>query len=325
MALPIAGNENTPASGVAMNGYNMMRGESRELGHLDFMRLLVAQLSNQDPLNPQESSDFIAQLAQFSSLEQLINVNDRIDGLALSFAAMASSQVVSFIGKEVVARGDSLRLDFDRPTEINFTLDGNETAAWVEIRDAEGEVVREIPIDDLSSGGHEVVWDGRSMDRGEPLPAGSYTYDVHTLVEDPLSGGQVENIKASGTVTLEAIPEATPLDFELADNAEEVTITIYNELGTPVHIMEMGRMTAGPQEVLWDGRDSDGNYLPDGAYTYSVKAVGFTDGDGDGENDMVGVTTNLRGRVTGVTYENGYPELLLGEQSVTLGDVISVK
>jgi flagellar basal-body rod modification protein FlgD len=83
------------------------------LGKEDFLQLLLAQLQNQDPLEPLKNEDFIAQLAQFSSLEQLFGINQNFSYLQTYAASLNNSQAVGFMGKEIKALGDSLYISAD--------------------------------------------------------------------------------------------------------------------------------------------------------------------------------------------------------------------
>ena len=78
------------------------------LGKDDFLKLFVAQLQNQDPLSPMESTEFTSQLAQFSSLEQLTNVNQNLDYLLMYQSSMNNAEAINFIGSTVKASGSSI-------------------------------------------------------------------------------------------------------------------------------------------------------------------------------------------------------------------------
>ena len=84
--------------------------KSKELGKDEFLTMFVAQLKNQDPLNPMQGQEFAAQLAQFSSLEQLYNVNENLQTMKSSEDDASRLQALDFIGKDIVAKGDSLQL-----------------------------------------------------------------------------------------------------------------------------------------------------------------------------------------------------------------------
>lgn len=149
-----------------------------ELGQEAFLKLLVAQLQNQDPLNPQENHEFVAQLAQFSSLEQTVGINDRLDILSLQNQGMANSQIVNMVGKEATIKGDIVTLQGQgQPVPVAFTIDSSVTSAEIEIRDGSGRKIRTIQAGARSSGSAQVLWNGLD-DTGLPQPAGPYQVRV---------------------------------------------------------------------------------------------------------------------------------------------------
>jgi flagellar basal-body rod modification protein FlgD len=153
-------------------------GGNKPLGQEAFLKLLVAQLQNQDPLNPQENYEFVAQLAQFSSLEQSIGINDRLDALALQNQGLQNSQIVSLVGKEATVKGDIVTLNGQGAiVPISFTLKDAATEATVSIRDVNGRNVRTIQVPAKAAGTVSVQWNGQS-DSGNPQPAGPYQVTV---------------------------------------------------------------------------------------------------------------------------------------------------
>lgn len=153
-------------------------GGNKPLGQEAFLKLLVAQLQNQDPLNPQENYEFVAQLAQFSSLEQSIGINDRLDALALQNQGLQNSQIVSLVGKEATVKGDIVTLNGQGAiVPISFTLKDAATEATVLIRDVNGRNVRTIQVPAKAAGTVSVQWNGQS-DSGNPQPAGPYQVTV---------------------------------------------------------------------------------------------------------------------------------------------------
>jgi flagellar basal-body rod modification protein FlgD len=153
-------------------------GGSKPLGQEAFLKLLVAQLKNQDPLNPQENYEFVAQLAQFSSLEQSIGINDRLDALALQNQGMQNSQIVGLVGKEATVKGAIVTLSGQGAiVPISFTLNEAAKESTVVIRDAAGRTVRTIPVAAKAAGTVTVQWNGQS-DSGNPQPAGPYKVTV---------------------------------------------------------------------------------------------------------------------------------------------------
>ena len=154
---------------------------SPTLGQDEFLELLVTKLQNQDPLNPQEDEDFIAQLAQFSSLEQLENMNDSMQvGLDWDYIlsqTISNTMATSLIGCEVTADASQIYLNTAGTAKIGYTLDDVADQVKIEIYDADGDLVRTIKQDDLSAGSHSVEWDGLD-DSGIQMTAGSYYINV---------------------------------------------------------------------------------------------------------------------------------------------------
>jgi flagellar basal-body rod modification protein FlgD len=151
--------------------------KSNILGKDDFLTLLVTQLQHQDPLNPQDSTEFTAQLAQFSSLEQLGNVNDNLEYLKLAVASANNTAAVSLIGKEIIAAGNTVQLIDGNGVDCNFELAGETSAVAVNIYDGYGNFIRTFDGGALSAGAHTLKWDGKDGE-GNSVPAGDYTFEV---------------------------------------------------------------------------------------------------------------------------------------------------
>lgn len=126
-----------------------------------FLKLLVAQLTHQDPLNPTEDKEFITQLAQFTSLEQLQGINE---GVGTLNSTMQQSQLVSatsFIGKEVLASGGEISKIGSYVSTVYFTLDEAIAKGQVNIFDQSGNLVRTDTIDASNAGDFQYQWDGK--------------------------------------------------------------------------------------------------------------------------------------------------------------------
>jgi flagellar basal-body rod modification protein FlgD len=154
-------------------------GSAEEKGAMDkeaFLQLLVAQMKHQDPLSPLEGTEYVAQLAQFTQVEQAMNQARSLELLSLQLTGIASNEAVSLIGKEVTVRGNSIAFDGTNATGFSVNLDGQATETTVTIRDANGNAVREMELG-AKSGQVSVPWDGKD-DNGNTLPAGNYTVEV---------------------------------------------------------------------------------------------------------------------------------------------------
>jgi flagellar basal-body rod modification protein FlgD len=147
------------------------------VGKEDFLKLLVAQLRSQDPLSPLQGSEFVAQLAQFSSLEQLVNLSDRVAALALAQTAAVLAQAVSFVGKTVTARGGAFRYEGTGEVTLHVDLAGDAATATLTVVDATGRPVASREIGPLGKGRRSIAFDGRDKE-GNLLPAGTYTFRV---------------------------------------------------------------------------------------------------------------------------------------------------
>lgn len=152
------------------------------MGKDDFLRLLVAQLQAQDPMNPMDSTDFTAQLAQFSSLEQLQNINTSLGTIGTSQSVLTNSQAVSFIGKTITAIGDTIGLQGGQSQSLQFSLDADASGSYLRIYDQQGNFIRQIETGALSAGQNSVSWDGRDYLGGQ-APDGTYTFEVEALDE----------------------------------------------------------------------------------------------------------------------------------------------
>jgi flagellar basal-body rod modification protein FlgD len=154
----------------------------KDLGQDEFLVLLTTQLANQDPLSPADSQDFVAQLSQFASLEQLKGMTTSMQDIALSQTANTSAQMVTLIGKSIMIPTDKVDLGANGPThEFGFQLADRASSITVSIRDANGKVVREIDMGGKDAGKHSIEWDG--LDENG-LPTDSGEYSVYIEAED---------------------------------------------------------------------------------------------------------------------------------------------
>jgi flagellar basal-body rod modification protein FlgD len=214
----------TATSGLGSGPSSDATRGSNELGKDQFVQLLMAQLRNQDPTSPVDSQAFVAQLAQFSSLEQMQGMSSRLDALVLAQAASNQTQTADLVGKDVLFKTDRVEL--------------------------------------------------------------------------PAVGGTV----VSG---------------ELSAEAASVTVTISDEDGKTVRTLKLGPAEAGAFDIPWDGRDEAGVPLPAGEYTVKLAAA-------DLQGDSVDIESRGKGFVGGVSFANGYPELMVGGRKIKLSDVLEI-
>ena len=153
---------------------------STAMGKDDFLTLLITQLQNQDPLNPADSTEYTAQLAQFSSLEQLSNVNANLEYMQLYQASINNAQAVSFIGKEIIALGDEVQVTDGQAENCRFELSGDASGVVVNIYDGNGKLVKAIEQGAMNAGRQTVAWDGTDQN-GNTVDDGNYTFEIQAV------------------------------------------------------------------------------------------------------------------------------------------------
>ncbi len=152
-----------------------------ELGKDAFMTLLLTQMKNQDPTSPLKSHEMAAQLAQFTSLEKLNNINDGIDNLRKDNQPDHNFQALAMIGKVVTMDNSKINhTDVNGAHELRFSLAQDAQKANLDVKDAEGNVIRKLELKNLKAGGNEMVWNGKT-DEGTDAPIGDYSLSVEAF------------------------------------------------------------------------------------------------------------------------------------------------
>jgi flagellar basal-body rod modification protein FlgD len=197
---------------------------SDALGENQFLQIFSAELANQDPSSPMDSSQLASQLAQFSSVEQLTDVNTNLQQLMVSQGAQSQVADASLIGTQVMYSSNSV-----------------------------------------------------SLTAGQPVS----------------------------------------LDASYATAPAQVTVTIQNSAGQTVRTMQLGPQPAGQSTVSWDGMDDNGNPLPSGNYTATITAA-------DVSGNPITVTQESTGIVSGITFTNGYPQLVVNGVDIDLSNISQI-
>jgi flagellar basal-body rod modification protein FlgD len=151
-------------------------GASGALDRDAFLQLLITQLSNQDPLSPLQDHEFVAQLASFSSLEQLENLNEAMQASLLLDQSVNNSLATNLIGKEVLVESSSLKLGEENEPTLQVEL-AQDASVVVLIRDEDGNLIRTLNEGEHAAGSLTVTWDGND-DAGERAEAGLYEVEI---------------------------------------------------------------------------------------------------------------------------------------------------
>ncbi|MGY2375425.1 flagellar hook assembly protein FlgD [Pseudomonas sp. SDO524_S393] len=152
---------------------------NQALGKDAFLRLLVTQLKNQNPLSPQDNGAFVAQLAQFSSLEGINTLNDSVNAISSNFSSSQALQASSLVGRSIVIQTDKAMVDTSKSMTGSVNVTSSTGNVTVKITDKDGNVVRTLEMGAQSAGNQSFIWDGKN-DKGEVAPAGTYTFNATT-------------------------------------------------------------------------------------------------------------------------------------------------
>ncbi|MFO7578182.1 MAG: flagellar hook assembly protein FlgD [Pelovirga sp.] len=174
------------------------------MGKEDFLKLLVAQLQHQDPLNPADPTEFTSQLAQFGQLEQLTNANKSLEQLAHMNGAVEKLSALSLIGQSVVAHASGFSYQGE-PLQLGYQLDSPATQVTLYVQNQSGATLATIAGQQTAPGQHFVDWNGLD-DTGTALPPGDYSLAIRAVDADEkmlgtagLIKGRVEAIDLSGS------------------------------------------------------------------------------------------------------------------------------
>jgi flagellar basal-body rod modification protein FlgD len=201
MSINITGTTSTtPTSSTASTG-----GSTQQLGENDFLQLLTAQLKAHDPLNPMDDTTFVAQLAQFSSLEQLTDINTELTNMASSQSSLQNTMAANLIGKTVVGTGDTVSLNGQ--ANLSYSLQSEASQVTLSIYNSSGALVTTQTLGNEGAGTNSYTWNGTDQN-GNTQPAGQYTFAVsavnstgQAVTATPLTTGIVTGVTLNNNVT----------------------------------------------------------------------------------------------------------------------------
>ncbi len=158
-----------------LNKYSLQKTEGEgELGKNEFLELMIAQLNNQNPLEPEDNGAFIAELAQFSSLEEMQGLNATVEGFTSNFQSTQALQASAMVGRSVLVNAST------GPTSVAGTIGGvvdvptSTSDLRVSVLNASGELVGQYEMGQQFAGQVSFLWDGKNMS-GEQMPPGQYS------------------------------------------------------------------------------------------------------------------------------------------------------
>ncbi|MEX0603140.1 MAG: flagellar hook assembly protein FlgD [Marinobacter sp.] len=199
-------------------------GKQDELGKNEFMELMIAQLKNQNPLEPQDNGDFIAQLAQFSSLEEMQTLSGNVNDVVGEFRSTQALQASAMVGRSVLVPAENGLLGADGQIKGAVNVPASTSNLRVSIVNQAGEIVRQIEMGSSEPGQTSFVWDGKDGN-GTTMPTGTYgviaqgaypsgTEQLATVVSanvDSVSlgqaGGITLNLAGMGSIALSQVQQ----------------------------------------------------------------------------------------------------------------------
>ncbi|MFC6337502.1 flagellar hook assembly protein FlgD [Pseudomonas sp. CCM 7891] len=192
---------------------------NQSLGKDAFLQLLVTQLKNQDPLSPQDNGAFVAQLAQFSSLEGINTLNDSVNAISSNFSSSQALQASSLVGRSVIIQTDKTMVDTSKSLTgaVNVTSSvGNVT---VKVTDKDGNLIKTIDLGAQGAGKADFIWDGKN-EAGETVDSGTYTFNATT-----------KNDQGDAVVLTTSLP-ATVTSVTLGQNGGEMQLNLAGGMGS---------------------------------------------------------------------------------------------
>lgn len=179
---------NSILSNLNIANKNKDEEKSNELGQSAFLELMITQMNNQDPLSPQDNTEFIAQLAQFSSVEGLERLNSNFEDFSGTFMSNQALQASSLVGRQVTVPSETTQLFEGGIISGSVNMEASAGDMQVNVYNEAGSLVSNVPLGAQPEGELAFRWDGQNMEVNgelldwagseEPLPAGDYRFEV---------------------------------------------------------------------------------------------------------------------------------------------------
>ena len=193
---------NTSASDVLSNYRyepKVTSSGSSELGKNEFMELMIAQMENQSPLDPQDNGAFISQLAQFSSLQEMQKLTSTVDRFTNQYQSTQALQASALVGRTVLVPGSEAPMSADGTVSGMVDLPSSTASLKVGIYNQVGELVTNLNLGQQIAGSVPFSWDGTNSD-GELMP-----YDQYTIKAEASIGGETKQLSTLLTSNVNSV------------------------------------------------------------------------------------------------------------------------
>ncbi len=176
-----------------------LRKPQNELDKDSFLKLFITQMRNQDPLNPDNSAEMAAQLAQFHGLEQMLNVNKNLEKMQADNAMSRAVGLINFVGKDLKLETGKAKLENGKISDAMLKMDADVPELTLEVRNAAGVAVHSMDVGYAKAGETKLEWNGLGKD-GKMVPDGVYTFSAigKDAQGNQVMGKIISNVKVTG-------------------------------------------------------------------------------------------------------------------------------
>lgn len=161
--------------------------QNKDLGKNEFLNLLVAQLNNQNPLEPQGNGEFIAQLAQFSQVEGIEKLNTSMESLLSGYQSSQALQASSLVGRKVIIPSEKAVVDTSESFKATAVLPVSSSNVYVNVYDNAGSLVSRVNLGEQAAGNVSFIWDGKDSN-GNLMPPGTYKFEAQATYGSETKG-----------------------------------------------------------------------------------------------------------------------------------------
>lgn len=200
-------------------------GSKKELGQEDFLKLLVAQMKNQDPGNPADNGEFLSQIAQFSMVDGIDKLGTSFKGISTNFYAAQAMQAAELVGREVLTETSSVHWENGQDVQGVVAVPEFAEGLNIQVRDIYGALVKTIDHGDLRNGDMSFMWDGTNED-GDYVEPGEYTIAATALVDGAQQAVAVRTYSRVESITVDRGSSSVALHLQ---NRQDINFSQVNQ------------------------------------------------------------------------------------------------
>lgn len=196
--------------------------KKNELGQDEFLQLMLTQIKHQDPFKPMENGDFIAQMAQFSTVSGIEKMQGSLDTMSSTFTSNQVLQASSLVGRNVLVPGDTGTLEEDGTINGAYDLPASSGNVFMNVYDQAGNLVQQVGMGPQQNGQNKFSWDGTMQD-GSKAPVGNYRVGIEystadtTVAAETLMQAKIESVNFSAQGNNFSLTTSNGLNLALSE------------------------------------------------------------------------------------------------------------